>query len=289
MIRYHQLGYIALNVTDIERSRAFYEDELGLRYDGRGPEGEAVLSIAPGQRLFLHRGEQPGLKRLGWQMESARQLKAVGEALERAALGVLHTQVHGSACIRTVERYTGATMDFSAAEPEEAAVPGGAVERLGHAVLRTSRYIDAASFFKTILGFQVSDEVAGRITFFRCFPNPQHHSLGIASAPRNMLHHLSFVTRTREDIASTAKRLRMNGVPVVCGPGRHAPSGSEFLYFLDPDGLTIECSHGMEQFGEVAPRAPRVLPPVFESFDLDANPRDSRMFAIGEIEGLGAA
>ncbi len=34
------------------------------------------------------------------------------------------------------------------------------------------------------------------------------------------------------------------------GPGRHPPSESVFLYFLDPDGLTLEYSFGMEEFPE---------------------------------------
>jgi 2,3-dihydroxy-p-cumate/2,3-dihydroxybenzoate 3,4-dioxygenase len=33
-----------------------------------------------------------------------------------------------------------------------------------------------------------------------------------------------------------------------------------FLGYLDPDGLTIEYTFGMEEFPEVEPRAPRLLP-----------------------------
>jgi 2,3-dihydroxy-p-cumate/2,3-dihydroxybenzoate 3,4-dioxygenase len=283
MIRYRQLSYIALNVTEIGRSRAFYEDELGLRFEGHGPEGEALLRAGPGQLLILHRGKQAGLKRLGWQMESAAQLERVAEALARASSAV-EMQSYGRPCMRLVDRRAGAMMDFLAPGHEETAVMSGPIERLGHAVLSTPRYVESLRFLTTILNFHVSDEIKDRITFLRCFPNPLHHSLGIAFAARNMLHHLSFLTRRREDISATAIRLRKHGVPVMCGPGRHAPSGSEFLYFLDPDGLTIECSHGMERFSEAAPRMPRVLPPVMESFDVQANPRDARMHAVGEIE-----
>jgi 2,3-dihydroxy-p-cumate/2,3-dihydroxybenzoate 3,4-dioxygenase len=283
MIRYRQLGYIALNVTDVERSRAFYEDELGLSFEGRGPDEEAVLRAGPGQRLILHRGKQAGLKRLGWQMESAAELVGVGEALAQASSAV-EIQSYGRPCMRFVGPHAGAMMDFLAPELERTPITNGPIERLGHAVLCTPRYVEAVRFLTTILNFHVSDEIEGRITFLRCFPNPLHHSLGIACAPRTMLHHLSFLVRSREDIADTAIRLRRHGVPVMCGPGRHAPSGSEFLYFLDPDGLTIECSHGMERFSETEPRMARVLPPVIESFDLHANRRDPRMNAVGEIE-----
>jgi 2,3-dihydroxy-p-cumate/2,3-dihydroxybenzoate 3,4-dioxygenase len=72
-------------------------------------------------------------------------------------------------------------------------------------------------------------------------------------------------------------------VPVVFGPGRHIASGSVFLYFLDPDGLTLEYSFGMEEFPEVDPRPPRILPPVPESIDSWGAIPDPRMTTIGEI------
>ena len=70
------------------------------------------------------------------------------------------------------------------------------------------------------------------------------------------------------------------------GPGRHLPSGSMFLYYLDPDGLTIEYTFGMEEFPELEPRQPRVLPPVPESNDIWASRLDPRKASVGAIEQL---
>jgi 2,3-dihydroxy-p-cumate/2,3-dihydroxybenzoate 3,4-dioxygenase len=99
-----------------------------------------------------------------------------------------------------------------------------------------------------------------------------------------MLHHVNFMLKGAGELSAAADRFKKNGVPIMCGPGLHPPSGSAFLYFLDPDGLTLEYSHGMERFEEIAPRAPRVLPPVSESLDVLGNDRDPRMYAVGEIE-----
>ena len=107
-------------------------------------------------------------------------------------------------------------------------------------MLRTAHYREAVIFFKEVLNFRSSDEVEGWITFLRCFPNPLHHSIGIASAARNMLHHVSFLVRSLDDVHAAEKRFREGGVPIMCGPGRHPPSGSAFIYFLDPDGLTLD-------------------------------------------------
>ena len=79
-------------------------------------------------------------------------------------------------------------------------------------------------------------------------------------------------------------RFNNEKVAIVNGPGRHPPSGSMFLYFLDPDGMTLEYSFGMEEFPEVAPRKPRVLEPIRASFDYWGAPVDPRKAAVGEIE-----
>ena len=52
MIRYRKLGYVALNVTDLKRSTAFYRDTLGLQpveseRSGAG-EMEHDWLVAPG-------------------------------------------------------------------------------------------------------------------------------------------------------------------------------------------------------------------------------------------------
>ena len=57
-----------------------------------------------------------------------------------------------------------------------------------------------------------------------------------------------------------------------------------FLFFIDPDGLSIEFGHGMEMFPEVGARAHRVFPPKPESFDSTGGARDPRMAAAGDIE-----
>jgi 2,3-dihydroxy-p-cumate/2,3-dihydroxybenzoate 3,4-dioxygenase len=87
-----------------------------------------------------------------------------------------------------------------------------------------------------------------------------------------------------DDIGRALYRLRKNNVPIVYGPGRHPPSGSVFLYFLDPDGMTLEFSYGMEEFPEVEAREPRVLPGALESFDFwGGNAPDPRFASMGRI------
>jgi 2,3-dihydroxy-p-cumate/2,3-dihydroxybenzoate 3,4-dioxygenase len=119
----------------------------------------------------------------------------------------------------------------------------------------------------------------------RCFPNRFHHSFGVGNGKgRSGLHHFNFMVSDADDIGTSLWRLKKLDVPIVNGPGRHLPSGSMFLYYLDPDGLTLEYSFGMEEFPETGAREPRTLPPVSKSFDLWEGPVDPRKAAVGEIE-----
>jgi 2,3-dihydroxy-p-cumate/2,3-dihydroxybenzoate 3,4-dioxygenase len=82
--------------------------------------------------------------------------------------------------------------------------------------------------------------------------------------------------------------LKKHDVPIVFGPGRHPPSDSVFLYYLDPDQLTLEFSFGMEEFPEQHARAPRDLKLAPESIDYWGAQPDPRFAAVGQIEPLEA-
>ena len=57
-----------------------------------------------------------------------------------------------------------------------------------------------------------------------------------------------------------------------------------FLYFLDPDGLTVEYSYGMEEFPEAGDRAPRQFPLAPESVDVWGGRAERAFGQVGTIE-----
>ena len=97
----------------------------------------------------------------------------------------------------------------------------------------------------------------GVAEWLRAWPNPLHHSLALLQHSANTLHHINFMVTDIDDIGQAMNRMKGAGVPIVFGPGRHLPSTSIFLYFLDPDGNTNEFSFGMELFEEEGARGPR--------------------------------
>jgi 2,3-dihydroxy-p-cumate/2,3-dihydroxybenzoate 3,4-dioxygenase len=300
MPRYQKLGYVALNVTDIGRARAFYENLLGLKPSGEGPGGEAFFRCSHDHHnLVLYPAAEPGLKRIGFEMADEEALDAMARQFQ--SHGVDEIEVDPAEChalhihraLRITEPGTGATLEFYGrmrqfSDPFQPTL--AKIQRLGHVVLRVAEFEAACDFFVRVLGFRISDLIDGQACFMRPHPSPYHHGIALIKGAKAQLHHVNFMVSEIDDIGRAIARFGKNGVRVVYGPGRHPPSDSVFLYFLEPDGLTLEYSYGMEEFPANDPRKPRLFEPVRESYDYWASFRDSERYAsLGAIEQFGIA
>lgn len=296
--RYRRLGYVALNVSDVRRSADFYRDVVGLTPAGEALNGEHLFRCSERHHdVVLHQSDTVGLRRVGWEMETAKDVANIRghlqsldiephpvAAAECEALGV-------SDAFRITEPNTGATFEYfhSLRKAASEFVPSVAkIARLGHMVLFAKDHKAAEKFFLEQLNFRASDRIEGTVTFMRCFPNPLHHSFGLGNAGENRLNHVNFMVTDMDDIGRAMYRMKKAQVPIVFGPGRHPPSESVFLYFLDPDELTLEYSFGMEEFPEVNPRQPRLLPPGLKSIDFWGAVPEPAFASKGAIEPLAS-
>lgn len=293
--RYARLGYVALNVSDVNRSAAFYEGLWGLQPNGgKGDDLRFFRCSANHHDFILFKGE-PGLKRVAWQLESERDIDLIAERLRGYGRQVLEVDEAETAFLRqgrTVrfsDPFTGATHEYFAELGQESTpwTPTKAnIVRIGHLVLKTPRFREAVEFYTDVLNFRTSDAIGEAVNFMRCFPNPLHHSIGLSNSASCGLHHVSFMVADMDDIGRALWRFKSEDVPIVRGPGRHPPSGSVFLYVLDPDGITVEYSFGMEEFPETNARGHRVLPVAPESIDYWGAPTDKRLGKVGSVEPL---
>ncbi len=294
-IRYAQLGYVALNVSDLERSASFYESIVGLTPVGGIEDGQAFFRCsAKHHDLLLSQSPNPGLKRVGWQMESSQAREAAFDHF--ADLGLDPRPVASEAAaglgisddaFRIREPNCGVVFEFySSMRP--AAAPFSPtlakIQRLGHLVIAVKDLPAAERFCLEEMNFRASDRIEGAVTFMRCFPNPLHHSMGLSQSKTNNFHHINFMVTEVDDIGKAMYRMKKNKVPVTFGPGRHPPSDSMFFYFADPDGMWVEYSFGMEEFPEREARAPRLMPLGLESIDYWGGAPDPNYPNRGEIE-----
>ena len=297
MPRYDKLGYVALNVTDLGRARAFYEGQVGLQPSGEGEDGALFFRCGVQHHdVVLYQGAEPGLKRIGLALASEGEIEAAAQSFAAEGLDVVEVDpaecaaLHQGRSLRVAEPCTGATFEVYARMREfsDPFMPRLAkIQRLGHVVLRVADFDAACAFYTRVLGFRVSDLIDGQACFMRCHPSPYHHGIALIKSAAPQLHHVNFMVSEIDDIGRAIARFGKAGVPIVYGPGRHPPSGSVFLYFLEPDGLTLEYSFGMEEFPEHDPRRPRLFEPIRDSYDYWSSFRDTQRYAAaGAIEPL---
>jgi 2,3-dihydroxy-p-cumate/2,3-dihydroxybenzoate 3,4-dioxygenase len=296
-MRYAKLGYVALNVSDVKRSLGFYVGQVGLTITGDDSLGRVYLRCTDGDHdLVLCPGATPGLKRIGVAMQDEDALDELCAKLEGRALPVVEVDPaecrtsRQSRTMRTRDPCTGATLEFYVPSPaggQRHAPTHTRIQRLGHVVLKAPQLEEASDFYTDVLELRVSDRIAGSACFLRFHPDPFHHGIGLVKGVVPMLHHVNFMVAEVDDIGKAIARFGRSGVPIVHGPGRHPASGSIFLYFLDPDGLTVEYSCGMEEFPLHGARPPRELEPVPASYDAwDSYVDPQRRAAVGAIEAL---
>jgi 2,3-dihydroxy-p-cumate/2,3-dihydroxybenzoate 3,4-dioxygenase len=294
MIRYSKLGYVELNVTDLKASTEFYESVVGLQYVAAGSCGQVFLRCEEEHHsVVLHQAVDPGLKVVGWMLADKSQFDLLHARLDEAKVPFRELSRDELAsrqlerCTRMVEPLSGVTFEFYIRTDGKAYQfePSVAkIQRIGHAVIKTAHYAQVNKFMRDVLNFVESDVIEDGITFFRCFPSPYHHGFGVGNAATNGWHHINFMVTEIDDIGRALARLRKASVPIVFGPGRHPASGSVFLYWLDPDGMTVEYSFGMEEFPESGARPPRLFPRSPDSLDSWGSHRDPRMASRGSLE-----
>lgn len=296
-LRYKHVGYAALDVTNRDRSTAFHHDTIGLEtnpaVDPARFGATLLRSGASACDVALYEAPQPGLRRVAFEMESDVYLEQARAHL--GSIGLTTRDVPEAdlvafaqrAGFRFAEPNTELTIELYVGDASRVPPPSGRprvanINRLGHVVIGAIDPQPITEFFERELNFRVSDYI-GSVAFLRCFPNPFHHSFAIIPATENRLNHVNFLVDTLDEVGRALNRVKRQDVEIVFGPGRHPPSGSVFLYFLDPDGMTFEFSTGMEEFAEGNAREPRHLPMVPESFDYWGAVPSKRHGAVGRF------
>ncbi len=296
--RYRKPGYVALNVTDVGRTSAFAHDIVGLEITGDGPNGERFFRCGPERHcVALYPSKVAGFKRAGWDMESENDVELAFAHFsdlgygptwlseeERGPLNLALTQA-----FRVTDPFTGGQFEYySGMEQTIRPFPArlAKIQRLGHFAFSVPDVMAGAKHFEKNFGFITSDYVGKFSALMRAWPNPNHHSFGVAKSSTGKPHfnHLNFMVTDMDDIGQLYYRLQLNQVKIVFGMGRHPTSGSVFLYYLDPDGLTWEYSFGMEQFPETGGRSPRAMSARPEDFDIWGARPEPEFSKTGVIE-----
>jgi hypothetical protein len=169
------------------------------------------------------------------------------------------------------------------------------VQRLGHVVLQSNRYLQTLNWYLDTFGMIVSDflffpgqrDRGPAMSFIRCDRGTipaDHHTLALALGPANRYVHSAYEVSDLDALAAGGEYLRGRGYFRSWGIGRHIQGSQLFDYWRDPDGFLVEHFADGDMFDNTlepgwAPFTASGLaqwgPPASKDF-LDASPRGAR-------------
>jgi len=245
-----------LVVTNLEASRAFYHDVLGLliTYEDAEEVHLRALDEYLHHSLVLRKGRKAALKALSFRVRSSNDLalaeqyfRSMGVPVKRLPAGttrgfgeLVHAQDPFGIPLQFfceaehVERYTQRYDAYGAA----------ALLRLDHFNMLTPD-VEAGKRFYEELGFKLSEQIcddAGTALAVWMYRKSSVHDFALTAGDGPRLHHFAFNVAERHEVLHICDRLGALGQSSIIerGPGRHGVSNAVYLYLRDPDGHRVE-------------------------------------------------
>jgi hypothetical protein len=125
------------------------------------------------------------------------------------------------------------------------------VQRLGHVVVQTTKYLESLKWYLDHFGLIVSDflyfpgqrDRGPVMSFIRCDRGStptDHHTLAMVLGPTNRYVHSAYQVCDLDAIAAGGEHLKGLGYHRSWGIGRHVQGSQIFDYWRDPDGFMVE-------------------------------------------------
>ncbi|SDE38949.1 VOC family protein [Paraburkholderia lycopersici] len=263
------LGYVVLNVSDLDQWESFATDILGLQVGQRTDNSISLRMDEREQNILLERGTADDLAALGWEFDTFEALREYVDELRAKDVNVIECdgQVTQSRKAERVfycidpeglrhEFFTGPKIaPLSKPFRSKVLVSGFETGRLGvgHTFCIAQDYPGAVKFATEKLGLRLSDYIRDSETFpgvtvdatFLHSATGRHHSIGLAYMPfPKKMHHLMVQVKSLDDVGLAFDRVRKAGVPVVMEIGHHPNDGMVSFYCAAPSGFAIEFGWG---------------------------------------------
>lgn len=247
-------SHVVLGVSDLEVSRRFYTDVIGLVVTHADSDALYLrgLEEACHHSLVLRKDKTPQCHRVGFRMFSEQDLENAFAYFKKTGVEVSWAKVAYQGKTLHVTDPAGVPLEFCARMPVEhrhvtdfAIFKGGCAHRLDHYQVLTPD-IQAQCEFYVALGFRLSEYVVANKSedfvgiFLQRKGNP--HDLVFFSGTGPRFHHVAYTTidsHTMLRACDVAGNLGFGNL-VERGPGRHGPGHAQYTYFRDPDGHRIE-------------------------------------------------
>lgn len=255
-------SHVSIGVTDLERSRDFYRDVVGLVVTAETDDVVYLrgLEEAAHHSLVLERSDVPKAHRVGLRVRSDEDILAAERFFKAADIEYQRVERdHQGPTIRFRDP-VGTLMELtSSMDVVERKMQrfnefvGGAPQRIDHYQVVTYDVRTATEFY-TGLGMRISEYTAGEGddelwgTWMEVKGNT--HDLVFTNGRGPRLHHFAFAVPDGSSLLHAADVAGALGAgnEIDRGPGRHGLSNALFLYLRDPDQHRVELFNTHYQF-----------------------------------------
>lgn len=263
----HRLGYVALNVGDLEGAVEDARQIAGAALVDSTPDRALLSSNARHAELILHRAESSSLRSIGLEAldranvdEVARRAREAGLSIisETPSLPVIEHAVSVAFPEgHVIEVHTPMPRDRSARH----AGPGIHPRCLDHANLTAADPANSAQLMMQVLGLRLTERTSGWELAWMRAGDGRHHTLAFARSDRGGgLHHYSWEFADFADFKRLGDVLDTQDRTLVWGPGRHGAGDNLFAYYVDVAGFLVETTAEMEIIAE-PDFQPRIVDP----------------------------
>jgi len=249
-----RLSHVDLHVTDLEWSRAYYVDMLGLQvtHEGNGSLCLRAMEERGHHSVVLRQADVPSVGVLGFKVFEEEDLDRAAHWFAAKGLPVAWTERPFTGRVLSTRDPWGVPLEFYARmdrlppiHQKYALYKGVKPLRIDHFNLFSSN-VDAAVAFYGEMGFRVTeyteDNETGRLWAAWTHRKGGVHDLAFTNGTGPRLHHLAFWVPTPLNIIDLLDLMSTTGylANIERGPGRHGISNAFFLYIRDRDGHRTE-------------------------------------------------
>jgi len=255
------MGYFWVGTSKLDDWTSFATSQLGLQPVDRGGAVRAFRMDDRKQRVIVDGGLPEGERFFGWEVGDAAALDSLAVRLEAAGVAV-HRETAAAADLRCaaevisfrdpagnrVEAFHGPQI---ASEPFR---PGRSIggyrtgtQGVGHAVLIVPDIDAALTFYRDLLGFQITDFMGPPVSLYFMHVNSRHHSLAIAQGSSSRMHHLMMEFYSLDDVGQSYD-IAQKEERVSVKFGRHSNDFMTSFYMRSPSSFLIE-----QGWGDVGP------------------------------------
>ncbi|KHS47021.1 VOC family protein [Novosphingobium subterraneum] len=254
MSRVTEIRYVGYGVKEFDAEKTYYTEVWGLEPVGEDPNHAWFKAQGHDEHhvVQLRRADENRVDVIALAADSRADVDALRTKVADAGCQIVSEPAdltspgggYGFRFFSPDGLMFEVSSDVARGAKRELARWEGVPVKISHIVLHSPNHQEAVKFFCDVLGFKVSDWLGDFMCFLRC--NSAHHRIAILPGPA-CLNHVAYDMLSVDDMMRGAHRLKIKGIDISWGPGRHTAGNNTFSYFVTPGGFVTEYTSDLEE------------------------------------------